>query len=519
MTALPRTPDAPFEPSRRPYFKATRGAGRWITSGSPSGSFGRRIDRPGHTDPDGTFAGWHWDGDCLRAEIDYLGVYPLYYHADSDRFLISDSIMTLLANGAPADLDWESLAVFFWWGGLIGNDTPFSSIRILPSAGTLEWREGRLTVRSRDIQVTETRMTRDAAIDGFIDLVAAAVGDRIDERSMVPLSGGRDSRHLLFRLVEAGFPPDLCVTAGYGVPNDFDETEIAREVARRMGVPHQTVQDAPCRIRAERVKNTAIGFTSAMHYWYESIVRVGLDADIRTIYDGLQLLPFAHTGWSETTRLQHFAAGRFETIAEDWINPEGRGTNTWMHFLAPEHRERIAPDIAVSRLARELERYGQWPNPLGAFLALNRTRRSVGNQLYNFWPATVAVHCPFIDRRLFDHLLSLPPAITMEGDLHSDAIHRAFPQYADIPFAGPVKPRRDLRKQMATARTLLWLLVRTGSGPLLDSGHVIPRVLRSSIDPRYAPNIDWLAKMIVYAWQLGHISELSASEMSVTEVV
>jgi asparagine synthase (glutamine-hydrolysing) len=495
-------PDGSNGPAE-PFFRIRWDGRNHAYEGVSCMEFGRRIARVG-APPEGHFAGWSWNGVRLRLDTDRYGIYPLYYYNGRDEFGVSRSILALIANGAPTELDWDALAVFFRWGGLVGNDTPFAGIRILPPGGVLEWERGAVRLTAADIQPPALRMSRDSAIEGFVTAVAAAVADRELHKSptgstLLPLSGGRDSRHLLLRLVEDGFPAPRCLTVRYGRPNPLDESTVATAVAARARVTHRIVDPPRSMIRAEAVKNRAIGFTSLMHAWYLSVVETGRVSGVGTVYDGLQLLPFGHAGWSEGERMAWFESGQYERIARDWVS------RSPLPFIRAPLRALVAEEQAIARLTRELERYGDWPNPLGGFLAMNRTRRSIGNQLFGLWPADVTVFCPFLDQRVFDHLLGLPAEITMtEEDFHSAALRCAFPEYADIPYADPVIPERVTRKDLATARALVWLLLRGGTGPLLDPRYILPRALRAAVDPRYAAEeARSIATITVYARGLG----------------
>ena len=92
------------------------------------------------------------------------------------------------------------------------------------------------------------QLTRDAALDAFILVFRQAIRRRLQlaDDFVVPLSGGRDSRHILFELREAGHPPQFCVTARYFAPGDLaaGEIEIASHVANVLNVRHVVVDHA-----------------------------------------------------------------------------------------------------------------------------------------------------------------------------------------------------------------------------------------------------------------------------------
>jgi asparagine synthetase B (glutamine-hydrolysing) len=116
--------------------------------------------------------------------------------------------------GAPTGFDEAALAVFLRLGFFLGDDTPFQSIRTLPPDGTLTWEAGTVTISGGYRFVRPQRLSRDAAIDGFIDLFRQAMSRRppAGQDVVVPLSGGRDSRHILLELCESGHRPSYTVT-------------------------------------------------------------------------------------------------------------------------------------------------------------------------------------------------------------------------------------------------------------------------------------------------------------------
>ena len=152
----------------------------------------RREDEP----PDGIYAEWQWDGAELVVRNDRYGVSPLFFAVQRDSVAVSPSIATLLAAGAPADLDEAALAVFLRLGFFVGDDTPFRHIRAVPPGAVFHWSDGRLWAAGDYTIPRPVDLSRDQALDGFVTLFHEAMARRLpaDERAVVPLSGGRDSR-------------------------------------------------------------------------------------------------------------------------------------------------------------------------------------------------------------------------------------------------------------------------------------------------------------------------------------
>ena len=132
---------------REPFLYVRKQGDRYAADGQLSCAFGHRIPRPGRSD-DGVFAAWNWNGHTLKIENDRYGMYPLYYATWDGQIAVSRGITSLFDCGAPADLDYEALAVFLRLGFFLGEDTPFRAIRVLPPNAVFEWSAGALRLEN-----------------------------------------------------------------------------------------------------------------------------------------------------------------------------------------------------------------------------------------------------------------------------------------------------------------------------------------------------------------------------------
>jgi hypothetical protein len=402
-----------------------------LATGAQHCRLGHVIPRSTGDRPDGVFAGWSWDGQTLRAENDRYGMHPLYYFSTPDRFAISSSVPALLLLGAPTELDAAALAVFLRLGFFLGEDTPFRSIRALPPAAWLEWREGRLTISGGLELVQAQSLSRRAAVDGFIELFRTAMARRArpGDEVGVPLSGGRDSRHILLELCRSGNPPGICVTVDPHPPF-ISEVPAASGVARAAGVRHIPLNQPGSRLDSEIRKNRLTNYCADEHAWYLPVADY-LHGRVRYIYDGiggdvlsagLFLTPALHAAFTE---------GRLEDLAASLLN---RREGVVCRLLSRQWAAPLGRDPAVARLATELARHTDAANPVGSFYFWNRTRREVTLIPYRILNRSAEVLSPYLDHELFDLLASLPAESLMDRGLHSEAIDRAFPQYRDLPF-------------------------------------------------------------------------------------
>src|SRR5262249_33729918 len=144
---------------------------------------------------EGVFAEWRWDGRALTVTNCRYGMLLLFYFERKDEICVSPSLEKLIELGAPTALDHEALAVFLRLGSFLAEDTPFKAIRVIPPNARFEWR-GELQVSGNLWRVDPVRVSRDAAIDEFIARFRLAVEMTYHENCIIPLSGGRDSRHI-----------------------------------------------------------------------------------------------------------------------------------------------------------------------------------------------------------------------------------------------------------------------------------------------------------------------------------
>ena len=402
------------------------------------GSAVARIDQPWPRQPASSdvFAEWTWDGDTLDVRNDAWGFQPLFYAAGPDRIAVATSIPRLLELGVPTELDDAALAVFLRLSHFLGSDTPFSAIRALPRNGRLTWRRGTLDVSNALVPPPVQRLSRAAIIDGYVTLFRQAVGRRLPvdgERVVVPLSGGRDSRHLLFELVAQGCRPAGTVTIHHYPPQGNDDSRIAPMVAAAVGVANEVLPLDWGRVDAERRKNAMASFCADRHAQMLPLVDYLRDrADV--IYDGLagDILSGSRLDQSSTS-IALLEAGRCSELARGLLTAHS-DEPALQAMLRPEARRRFAFDVAASRVAQELERHRTWPHPWGSFRRANRTARSVALLPLGMLSRACRVMTPYLDRDLAAFLTSLPTSALAHGELHGEVIARAFPQYAHLPY-------------------------------------------------------------------------------------
>ncbi|MGH9754063.1 MAG: hypothetical protein ACREA2_14900 [Blastocatellia bacterium] len=505
-----------------PFLHIRRAGGGFEIRGLTNCALGHKVQNPARTDVDGIFVEWSWDGSCLRARNDRYGFYPTYYYADSNQIAISTSIHRLLESGASRDPDDVALAVFLYFGSFIGEDTPFRDIKALPPNATLEWRNGRLKVSGQITVPKMQTLSRDSAIDSYIALFQASVARRLPNKSMavVPLSGGRDSRHITLELCRQGVRPNFCLTAdcypGLVIKNEIQPASL---ICQALGLEQMVVRQTKPRITAEARKNRITGFTAGItqHAWILAI-RDYLESKPCVVYDGIGGDVLSAGLFLSEERLEWFDRGDYRALCE---NLYGAASSRLIEdFFSREMVRRLNREAAFERFREEFLRHTNAPNPIGSFYFWNRTRRHVALSPYALLGPAHDVYSPYLDNDMFDFLASLPARMLVDHTFHTETIHRAFPDVRHIPWASAKQGGRPYyRHYMNFARGALRYLLRNKANAWIRRSYVIPRLIRCLLSPGYLPQVDWIGAMTVFFTQLeGVVRGESGCEYSVPDL-
>ena len=435
-----------------PWFRAVRNGAGIDTSGDSYAFGGHRIPRPDGT-TDGIFAEWRWDGRRLSVCNDHYGFHPLFYYCTANEIAVSTSLARLLAAGAPTDFDVDALSVFLRLGFFVGEDTPFRAIRVVPPNAVFEWEDGRLSVSGGYWYGKPPELSRDDAIDAYIALFRRAIERRVapDDNFVVPLSGGRDSRHILLELCLLGRRPRFCVTIPRYPPRPPEDERVSTLLAAAVDVPHRIIDQPADRVSAELRKNWQTHFCADEHAWYLRMINL-LEAEAATVYDGMGGALSVAGRFLSSSNLRLFEHGRFHDLAEAILARFGVQTDAHLaQFVSPGLRDATGWARARERLAADLTRHAEAPDPTKSFNFWNRTRREIALVPYALMNRLPAVFSPYLDRDVYELLSSLAPSM-LSPDLsspnksfHSEAIQRAHVQYAHLPFEDSHAPKLDAR--------------------------------------------------------------------------
>lgn len=485
-----------------PYFLAVKRDGHWETLGQADAECGYRFPAVNHGVDEGIFARWHWNGTRLVVHNDRYGIHPLFwFQPPGGGIAVSTSLIRLLQLGASAELDTEALAVFFRLGFFVGDDTPFSAIKAVPPHAAFAWENGKLECHGNPLPTpTSTQASRDDAIDHYIALFAQAMEKQtaVPENFAVPVSGGRDCRHILLELHRIGRRPTLCVSARDNPPDPNQDPEIARQLCQELGFEFVVIDQQLSLLAAQIRKNRETEFCASAHGWYVALADF-LNARFDGVYDGL-----AGDVWSQSSfldsRLHTVFRGRdTRAIATALVEKNAASYSGLHRVLSGKLNKSASLEIAVHRIAREVGKHLDMPNPIASFFFWNRTRRMTALAPYGLLKGIRRVHAPFLDHDLFDFMATLPADMLMDRAFHTDAIARAYPAFAHIPYANhkaaPPADDTHIQARFLTEAAHRFLLRRPS--PLLNN--VIPRtkllagmLSRGRIRPCVSPLVIYL---------------------------
>ncbi len=481
------------------YFSVKMVDGEPKTSGQTKCFLGHIVNPGPDPEREGIFVEWEWDGKALRVKTDRFALYPVYYWCEQQRFAISTSMMKLFDLGVPQELDYAGLSVFMRLGFHIGEKTCFKGIKALPPDVDLQWSRGQLSLKTRLAIEKPNRINKDDAIDKYIHLFSESIRKRAPQGDpfVLPISGGRDSRHILLELLRQGHKPESAVTYEQFSGKSFGEDiRIGAALCEELGIRHVRLQQTEKYLAAELKKNVHTGFnTDENQQMY--VLADYMPQHTHITYDGIAGGIFTEGSFRWPSAYRLYQGGRYEELAVDTFEKFSCHEENFRRLFREPFYAKINIDQAVMSLTSELKRHETAADPFASFLFWNRTRREISLLPYRALERVPVVYAPYLDYELNSFLSSLPLDILTDNDFHTQTIRRAYPQYAHIPFEneGIVRDRSVLNKktsEIIRQVAFYYLSQFKFNEPVWDQQYLFPRMLRCLCSASYAASLRWL---------------------------
>jgi len=172
---------------------------------------------------------------------DRLGIKPLYYYVDADRFLFGSEIKAILSHkDVPRELDLTALDSFLTFEYVAGAQSIFKAIKKLPAGHTMTVsRQGVSTSRYWDVVQTAGDEHEKTYCERLYTTLKSAVAYRL--LSDVPLgallSGGIDSSTIVGLMAEQLATPVETFSIGFE-EDTYNELDYARQISRHFQTHH-----------------------------------------------------------------------------------------------------------------------------------------------------------------------------------------------------------------------------------------------------------------------------------------
>jgi asparagine synthase (glutamine-hydrolysing) len=194
----------------------------------------------------GMFAFAIWDSNKKEFFLarDRIGIKPLYYYFDSNKFVFSSEIKSILLDSTiKKEIDPEALYYFFGYEYVPAPKTMFKGIKKLMPGQTLHLNNGKITLNKYwDLTCSNINHDEKYLSDKIYDLLKECVRSRL--MSDVPLgaflSGGIDSSAIVGLMSQMVDEPVKTFSIGYE-DESFSEYEYARQVSDLFGTDHKEI--------------------------------------------------------------------------------------------------------------------------------------------------------------------------------------------------------------------------------------------------------------------------------------
>jgi asparagine synthase (glutamine-hydrolysing) len=395
----------------------------------------------------GMFAIAIWDRTRHRliAARDRMGEKPLNYFEMPEGLALASEIKALLEfDHVPRTIDQEALALYFTSSYVPAPLTIFRSIRKLLPGHVLVYDDKGLTVRRYWRLCAAPRQGRsvDDLIDEFTHLFSDAVRMRLvaDVPLGVFLSGGIDSSAVAAHMARVATEPVQTFTVGFG--SEIDERPFARMVAERYGTVH-TELFVETRITEEfehiypymdePFGDSSLIPTHLVARAAREHVKVVLTGDGGDeLFAGYPMYLDQKYRWG--SRARTLAIRELNRAAIRWLNHDfvshrtpraDRAFASWhdtRSVYGAEAVRRMLGDVSPMPYEFYFDRAADWrsADSLTTAFQYDITFYLADDLLKKVdmasMRASLECRAPFLDHRLVEWALSVPPGIKLQGD-------------------------------------------------------------------------------------------------------
>jgi len=372
---------------------------------------------------------WDWKEKQLTVINDRYGLRPIYYSQNNNGLYLASEVKAILTcNDVSKNVDHSAIASLFFFGFVMGNKTYFESIKLLPPASLLVFKNNEISISNYwDFNFLDKNegKTQDYYEKMIGDLIIQAVERHVKDgvRITVPLSGGLDSRAILASIGKEYYPIN---TVTFGT-KDMDDVKIAKRVSDASGVNHHYLEILPEDIisSAKKIVNITDGMISFLHS--TGNMKFELIRDYTDVcLDGMQ--PFG----SFFSPFAIFRRKEKLLITDHLFQPISKHLAKSLFTDSYYKKIKDYPKEIIGDISEKCN-FKSVGNIIDYSIATQYVRRFVnyGNLVKR---AHVEVRSPFFDNDLVDFIINTPPHERRYQYLYTRTFSRLFPELSKIPW-------------------------------------------------------------------------------------
>jgi asparagine synthase (glutamine-hydrolysing) len=379
----------------------------------------------------------------------------------------------LFAPGGGLRISWDGVLAVILLGELFGDLTVFDGAP--ESACTPgDSSNGPAEERGAAGDRVGLRSAADllALYSEYDELLRRAVQSLPESASTVMgLSGGRDSRHILLAVGSCGRPlPRLVSSRHYLSGAGGADVAAAQMLADRFGVALRVVSQPGDRFRQEWDKNRITGLRTLSHSW--GLVLAEALKGPEVLLDGMNGgVLFGRAGLQRSVlkrfgRGQPRFAGLREHVLSELVDRPVGSVGAWLpQRLA---RREVVEGIR-QRLSDCFAQYERFENPVQAFLCWEHVQHNTRLFTYGMMENDCVV-CPLDTVEMVRFALSLPWEVSCDAAFQERAIAFRYPSFGDVPFSEGVDRSPGGWLADSPGEAASWRSIRDVLQPHLSAG-------------------------------------------------
>lgn len=419
---------------------------------------------------------YNFQKDELYLINDRYGMKPLFYYADSQKFVFASEVKAIIKDQAiKKEINWQSWGEYFSLKYLLGDKTFFNNIFRLPNATILEYKDKKASLGKywdyQNIEVDHSH-TDDFFTYKIKNRLVKSIkkfNDNLQNISCL-LSGGYDSRCLVFLLKRVLHANMVTYTTEH--PTGKTDAELARKVARMIKV-RNIYKKNPGNMYAKYLvkKIYLLDGMCQEHIWLMPLFEK-INRNIHCNFDGLAGDLFLKGLFLTSGNLKNKNNNR--RLADILYNDLVIETRPLFKYFSPEAVKGLRfSSFSIKKL---LDKIGNTENKITIFFAQNRTKNTVALASSSITGRIVTNKFPFLENDLVASALSVPPEIKITKDIYLQALEVAFPDFKTVPTTNDTAIKNIFLSYSLGTLSILGLL---GYLKLLHRLYYIGRTLSS----------------------------------------